>query len=284
MIGQNRCLLLSVSALIASLTPLIFAGSLVAADDDGKKEEEARREQQLKIMKLSALQYTLSPADDSKRPFKFHENAIMRFSNPAGFSKDGAIYLWTDRGQPQALFKIYTPDNEIYAHEWQSFSESPLIAERNGQTVWNPNEPGITFRELPDAPKPAESPADRLRQMKLLAGKFSVSYRSTKDSKPDELRLLNQPLFRHEANAEAKRLDGAMFGFAQSTAPMGFLLFEARRDGESYRYYYAFARLSTQSMTARLGDKEIYSVEKYDYKRDPTKTFLQLSTQPIPKE
>jgi hypothetical protein len=284
MIGQNRSLLLLVSAFVASLTPLIVAGSLGAVDDDGKKEEEARREQQLKIMKLSAKQYALSSADDSKRLFKFHENAIMRFSNPAGFSKDGAIYLWTDRGRPQAFFKIYTPDNEVFAHEWQSLSESPLVAEREGKTIWNPTEPGITFRELPDAPKPTESAAERLRQMKLLAGKFSVSYQNNQESKPEELRLLNQPLFRHEPSAEAKRLDGAMFGFAQSTAPMGFVLFEARRDKESHRYFYSFARLSTGAMTAKLGDKEIYSVEKYNYRRDPTKTFLQLSKQPIPKE
>jgi hypothetical protein len=285
MIARSRSSLLLRSTFVTAVVSSLSIGQLKSADDDGKKEEEVRLEQQLKMMRRSAELYTLSHADDGKRVFKFHEAAIMRFSNPVGSSRDGAIYLWTDRGQPQALFKIYTPDNEIFAHEWQSLSESPFVAEREGKTIWNPTEPGITFREMPDAPKPAESAAERLRQMKLLAGKFSVSYRTGQDdSKPEELRLLNQPLFRHEANAEAKRLDGAMFGFAQSTAPMGFLLFEARRDGESHRYYFAFARLSTQSMIAKLGDKEIYSVEKYNYRRDPTKTFLQLSKQPIPKE
>jgi hypothetical protein len=263
----------------------MFVGRLLAFDEPEKdKEEEARRDRRLKSMKGSAQMYAVSPSDDLKRLFKLQENAIMRFSNPVGFSSDGAIFLWTDRGQPQALFKIYTPDNEIFAHEWQSLSESPLIAEREGKTMWNPTEPGIAFRELPDAPKPAESAAERLRQMKLLAGRFSVSYGPVRDAKPEELRLLTQPLFRHEASDEARRLDGAMFGFAQSTTPMGILLLEARREGESHRFYYAFARFSTQAMTARLGDKEIYSVEKYNYKRDPRLTFLQLSRQPIPKE
>jgi hypothetical protein len=282
MMGHMRILPFSVYVAIALLALTVLSCRLDAVDDDGKKDES--REQQLKLMNRTAERYTLSHDDDRKQLLKFHDTAIMRFSNPVGFSKDGAIYLWSYRGQPQAVLKIYTPDNENFAQEWQSLSEGPLIAEREGKTIWNPAEAGITFRELPDAPKPAESAAERLRQMKVLTGKFSVSYRAVQDSKPEELRLLTQPLFRHEANVEAKRLDGAMFGFAQSTTPMGLLLFEARREGESHRYYYAFARFSTQSMTAKLGDKEIYSVEKYNYRRDPKLTFLQLRGQPLPKE
>jgi hypothetical protein len=283
MICQCRSPILTAFALTAVLASAMFGGHPVAADDDGKKEEEARREQQFKIMKRIAEQCTLSHAEDRKRIYKFHENAIMRFSNPVGFSKDGAIYMWSDRGQPQALLKIYTPDNENLVQEWQSLSESPLVAEREGKAIWNPSEPGIAFREFPDAPKPAESAAERLRQMKSLAGKFSTTY-STRDTKPDELRLLIQPLFRHEANDEAKRLDGAAFGFSQSTTPMCILLVEARRNGESYRYHYAFARFSTQTMTTKLGDKEVFAVERYDLSRDPKKAFLALPKQPIPKE
>ncbi|HEV3387080.1 MAG TPA: hypothetical protein VG097_19835 [Gemmata sp.] len=284
MIGHSRSFHPPGYFLAASLALTMFAGKLHAADDEGKKEEEARREQQLKVMKCFAELYTLSHADDRKRLYKLHENAIMRFSNPVGGTKDGAVYLWSDRGQPQAVLKIFTYDNEVFVQEWQSLSESPLVAEREGKTIWNPAEPGIAFRELPEAPKPADSTAERLRQMKSLAGKFSTTYTAGKETKPDELRLLIQPLFRHEADAEMKRLDGAVFAFSQSTAPMGFLLFEARRNGESHRYYYAFARLSTQAMTARYGDKEIYSVEKYDFKRDPKQTFLQLPRQSAPNE
>src|SRR5579872_5312310 len=200
MIHRCRSLILSAFAIAAALAPTMFVGHLVAADDDGKKEEEARREQQLKAMKSFAGQYTLSLANDRKRVFKFHESAVMRFSNPVGGSKDGAIFMWSDRGQPQALLKIFTYDNELFVQEWQSVSESPFIAEREGKTIWNPSEPGVAFRELPDAPKPAESAAERLRQMKSLAGKFSTTYLAGIDPKPDELRLLTQSLFRYEAN------------------------------------------------------------------------------------
>ncbi len=269
---------------IAVLAAILLNAPIGAADDDEKKDEDARREQQLRNMKRFAEMYTVSPSEEPKRRFKLHENAVMRFSNPVGVSKDGAVFVWSDRGQPQALLKIFTSDNENFAHEWQSLSESSLIAERDGNVVWNPAEPGIVFRELADAPRPVASAAERLRQMKLLAGRFKVTYKAGGDTKPDELRLLVQPLFRHDANLEFNRLDGAILGFSQSTAPMALLVFEARRDGEGDRYYYGFARLSTRAMTATYGDREIFSVEQYDYSRDPKQTFLQLAPQPFPKE
>jgi hypothetical protein len=268
---------------------MIFDGHLEAADDakplTEKKEEDAPREQQLQNMKRSAAQYKISFADDAKRQIKFHENAAMRFSNPVTRAKDGAIYVWSEHGRPQAIFKLYTYDNEIYHHEWQSLSESALVAERDGKIVWSPAEPGINYRELPDAPKPAETAVERLRQMKSLAGKFSSTYTDIpRDAKPVDLRLLIQPLFRFEVDNESKFLDGAIFGFAQGTAPPAILLIEARLTSESQRYYYAFAKMASGSVSARYREKEIFSVEKYDFSRDPKKTFFWLPRQPVPKE
>jgi hypothetical protein len=264
----------------------VFFSQLYAKDDPVKdKDEEARRELQLKNMKRSVAQYTFSPADDRKRLFKWHENAVMRWSNPLVNVKDGAVYLWTDHGRPQAVIKLYTFDNELFTHECQSLSESRLIAEREGKTVWNPTEPGIKFLELSDAPKPAETAAERLRQMKALAGKFSATYTPIPtDAKPFELRLLIQPLLRFEKSDDPQYLDWALFAFANGTDPQGLLLIEARRSEESRRFYYAFAKMASGAVHARYDDKEIFSSEKYDFSRDPKRTFLLLPKQPIAKE
>jgi hypothetical protein len=284
MISQIRLGVLSGPPLGAALASAVFASVLFCSHLDAMgepgtdKEDEARRDQQLKNMKRSAAQYTLSPADDRKRQFKFHEDAAMRFSNPIYGTKDGAIYVWSDHGRPQAILKLFTLDDERFTHEWQSLSENPLIAERDGKTVWNPTEPGLTFRELPDAPNPAESAAQRLRQMKSLADKFSSTYTKI------ELRLLIRPLFRIEANDDTKCLDGALFAFANGTAPLGLLLLEARRTGAGQRWHYAFARMGSGAVTAKYGDKEIFSVERYDFSRDPKQTFLPLNRQSVPKE
>jgi hypothetical protein len=75
-----------------------------------------------------------------------------------------------------------------------------------------------------------------------------------------------------------------MFAFVQSTAPIGLLLFELRRTKDGPRYYYAFASLVTGPVTARYGEKEVFSHEKDYVQRDPKLPYLQLHNQPVPKE
>jgi hypothetical protein len=158
-----------------------------------------------------------------------------------------------------------------------------LVAEKGGKDFWKPAEPGIKFQELPDAPQPADTPAARLRQMKALAGKFSVtSTRLARDAKPTELRLLIQPLFRFETGDPPQRPDGALFGYTEGTDPMALLLLEVRRTKEGDRYHYAFVRLTTFAVAAKYGGSEIYSADKYTFRRNPQETFLQLGQQPVP--
>jgi hypothetical protein len=119
MIGQNF-LAFAFGMILASS---MLGGQIDARDEPnevpGKDKEEAQRELQLKNMRRSAAQYSISPAEDRKRLFKFHETAIMRFSNPVFAAKDGAVYIWTDRGRPQAIMKLYTYDEEHFNHEFQ---------------------------------------------------------------------------------------------------------------------------------------------------------------------
>jgi hypothetical protein len=264
----------------------IICAQVDAVDEQGKdKEDEARKEVQLKNMRRAAAAYTLSPADDLKRHFKFHEDPVIRFSNPVLGTKDGTAYIWSDRGRPQAIVKLYTWDNEHFSHEWQSLSENALVAERDGKTIWSPTGPGIRFQEVPDAPKPAATMAERLRQMKSLAGKFSATYtHGIGDQKPSELRLLPQPVFRFELKDDPQSLDGALFVFVQGTGPIGLLLLEARKKGEGHQWQYAFAKLAGGSVVGRYEEKDVFTAEKYDHKFDPKQTFLILQRQPMPKE
>jgi hypothetical protein len=264
---------------------VLCCGPLGTADEPGKdKEDEARRAEQLKNLKRSAAQFMVFSADDRKRPFKFHAEAIQRFSNPVTGCKDGALYLWVDRGRPRAIVKVFTYDNEYLTHEFQSLSEGAIVAERDGKSVWTPADPGVTYRELAGAPVPAESAPERLRQMKTLAGKFGATYTEGANIKPVDLRLLIRPVLRFETGDDQRGPDGAAFAFANGTNPMALLLLEARPVGESWKYYYAFARLGAGPVAARYDEKEVFSVKQYDWRRDPKQTFIVLPRQPIPKE
>jgi hypothetical protein len=233
----------------------------------------------------SAAQYTLTPAGENKKSFKFHETPVMKWGNPIGGAKDGAIYIWTDGHRPQAILKLFSHDGVIFTHEWQSLAEGAIVAERNGSVIWNPNKAGITFMELPDAPTPGENAASRLRQMKSLADKFSGTVtRFAKDATPTKLRLLTQPLFRFKSGDSPENPDGALFGFAEGTDPAGLLLLEARRTKEGERWHYAFTKLSTFAITGELGGKEIYSAPKYDFLHDQKETFFRLAQQRLPEK
>ena len=272
-------------SILGVLAAVVFCGPLGAAEEPEKdKEEAARREQQLKNMKRSAAQYTLSSADTPQRAFKFHETPALRSSNPVGGSKDGVLYLWTNHGRPQAVLKLYTFNNKTYTHAWLSLSENNFVAERDGKVIWSPTEPGIKLREIQGAPEPAETAAERLRQMKTLSAKFSATYTALdSDGKPFELRILTQPLFRYETDDDY-RADGALFGYVQSTAPVGLLLLESRQTPVGHRWHYAYSSLVSGTVTARYGGQEVFSLERGNVHRDPKQTYVLFHSLPVPKE
>jgi hypothetical protein len=254
-------------------------------EPEQEKAEEARREQQLQNMKRSAAQYALSSADMPKRAFKFQETAVLRFSNPVSGTQDGALYLWTDHGRPQAIVKLYTFNNKTYSHAWLSLSQNSFSAERDGEVIWSPTEPGITWREVPNAAQPAATAAERLRQMKTLSSRFSATYTALRsDGKPFDLRILTQPLLRYETDDDY-HADGALFGYVQSTAPVGLLLLESRQTQGGRRWFYAYASLVTGHVTGRYEDQEVFSLERENNPdRDPTQLYLLFHSLPVPNE
>lgn len=267
------------------LATLMFVGPFALADEPEKdKEQEAQRAQSLKNMQRSAAQYALSSGDAPQQAFKFHETPAMRSSNAIGGSLDGALYVWTDHGRPQAVLKLYTFNSKTYTHAWLSLSENNFVAERNGKVIWIPTEPGITWREIPGAPQPAETAAERLRQMKTLAAKFSASYIALNSvGKPFELRILTQPLLRYETD-DNDRAEGALFGYVQSTAPVGLLLLEFRGTREGPRWHYAYSSLTSGLVTARYGDEQVFSLKRGNSHQDPRQPYLLLHSQLVPKE
>ena len=268
-----------------ALCAALIVGGRAGAGDDDAKAEEARRARQLDKMKRSAAQYTLCVDGDRRHSFKFVESTVLRWTNPVAGAKDGTVFLWTRGGRPQAALQLYTYDDDHFNHEWQSLADGRLTAERAGEVTWNPIEPGIRFEVLPDFEAPAASAPARLRQMKSIAAKFSFVFTGFGQSPTAvELRLLPQPLYRYEQSNDPQRFDGALFAFVQGTDPQGLLVVEARGEGAKQRWHYGIARMASGSVTARLGDREVFSVGKYDFSRDPRKTFLTLHQQPVPEK
>jgi hypothetical protein len=272
------------ASVLGLLVAFLSCLPLGAVDEPEKDKEEEARRQGLRNMERSAAQYALSSANTPKQVFKFDETAAMRFSNPVSGTKDGALYVWTNHGRPQALLKFFTFNNKTYSHAWLSLSEGTFVAERDGKLAWSPIEPGIQFREIQDAPQPAETAAKRLRQMRTLSAKFSATYTAVHlGARPFELRLLTEPLLRYETDDDYGA-DGALFGFAQSTTPVGLLLLESRQTAGGQRWHFAYSSLVTGPVTAWYEDREVFSLERDVASVDPKQPFVLFRELPVPKE
>ena len=119
-----------------------------------------------------------------------------------------------------------------------------------GEVHWNPKPSGLTFRDVPNAPRPAETaPAGRV-QMNNLIKRFSAVAHPGRTS---ELSLLPDPIDRY-SNAEAGRVDGAMFRFAIGTNPEVMVVLGAQgstREKASWRYAVARATAALTDSSSR---------------------------------
>jgi hypothetical protein len=160
--------------------------------------------------------------------------------------------------------------------------EAKLVAREGGRVVWSPEAPGVEFKDIPGAPPPGETPAARLRQMKVLADRFKVTMTGWKADKSDreELRLLPKPLYRDEpseaSGTDPGWIDGGVFAFVQGTDPEAVLMLEVvGREGRR-RWQYAFARATASGLEVRLDKTVVWAVEFLEGRTTPLKPQMTL--------
>jgi hypothetical protein len=119
---------------------------------------------------------------------------------------------------------------------------------------------GLEFREIPDAPAPANTEAERLRQMRDLLKRFSAREYYDITSQDYALRLLTRPIDRY-ADSASGLLDGAIFIYANGTNPEALLVIEAQRKGAGSppSWSYAAAPLTRAQPTIRLGQRDVWT-------------------------
>src|SRR5262249_6759307 len=123
------------------------------------------------------------------------------------------------------------------------------------------SEAGLRFVDVPEAPAPADTEAQRLVQLKQLAKEFAGS-KKTARGRETEVRLLPQPIHRYAAPKQGI-LGGGLFAFVEGTDPEIFLLIEARGESaDKARWQFAATRMvSTEEVRLRHRDREVWSAE-----------------------
>jgi len=239
-------------------------GAAVARPQDAPAGPAAAKEAAGKwvpLFRQHAGEYTIRAAGGEQAEARMLPDPLLRWWQPVRGGDDGALYLWIRAGRPVAVMSFFTYKQRDgicnIIHEDHSLAEGPLRAEWRGQPRWRTAGPGLTFRPVPEAPAPADSPAARLRQMQAIVRDFSAE---TKDDKGSTwpLRPLARALYRYEGTVPAIP-DGALYAFAQGTDPEAFLLIEARAEGKALRWHHALARYTDLEIRIRLKGREAFA-------------------------
>ena len=146
---------------------LLAAATLTTAGQkppsSGTDAESAER---LERMKRQAAEYVVKLQTDPPTELKLIDQPLLRFDNPVGGVRDGIIAMWKDGNRPAVVAQVFQIRDGQWIHECQSLARSALSMERDGDTVWEPQQAAEAFRPLSDAPQPADTPVKRLVQMR----------------------------------------------------------------------------------------------------------------------
>ena len=138
---------------------------------DPKDDATAR----LAYMKDSVGPYVVRPREADSAPFRLEPEPIFRLNNAVSGVKDGAIFLWLDDlGRPEAAIQVFKIPSGAWLHEFTSLSTAPFVAKAGRYPTWHPSGPGVEYKPVPDAPRPAPTPEQRLRQMRAMAEDFTA--------------------------------------------------------------------------------------------------------------
>jgi hypothetical protein len=226
-------------------------------------DTEAVRRAKLEHMKRVIDGVVLETRGQPPRQLQRSEHPVLRYSNPLTLEHgDGATFLWLDGKRPLAAISLSFRHTDKVYWELSSLSDQPLRLTQDGSAVWQPKSCSRASAAIPDAPPPGATPAARLTQMRALARQFQV--REQRRNQWQEGRLLTQPLHRWE-DASAGIVDGALFGYAETTDPELLLLIEARTSAGSgdAKWYYQLGKMTSSPMTVKLNETEVWSIGSY---------------------
>jgi hypothetical protein len=244
-----------------------------AAQQPGKNEPPEEPAKLNEVIEKSVGWYDVLP-EEGAAPLT--PVPVIRWRNVVrGQEGEAMMVVWPHNGRPIAVASIYPWEGSMN-HEFDSLSRgTKLLAKDKDRVIWSPQTPGVEFKQVPGAPKPAKAPAERLLQMKGIAERFKATMTgwAADNSDKESLRLLPRPLYRYDlANAkepDPQLLDGGLFAYVQGTDPEVVLILEAIGSAEKAEWHYACVRATSGGLEVKLGDDIVWTAPKYPNARDP---------------
>jgi len=190
-----------------------------------------------------------------------------------GKAWSGSYFIWLADGEP-VLVGCYFIDASkpeyrrlcVELHTLTNKPLEPLQIDSTPKFLWKPDATKLAVLNPAGAPEVGGNARIRLRQMRELARKFSVTmYREKRISK-EELRLLPQPIFRYP-RAEMADGDGAIFAYVATTGtdPEFLLAVETHVMDGKVTWVVKPIRFTTRELELRSGDSVQWSAAEYDW-------------------
>ncbi|NLS95240.1 MAG: hypothetical protein GXX96_24040 [Planctomycetaceae bacterium] len=250
----------TVHGLLAALLMCLWASPSTAQapkTEDDSQSQNAREADAL--TRAEAKQWTFAAKNGDE--FKLVPSSVLHWDNPIDGELYGNVFVWTDKGRPAvvaSILKWYTPFTH-QSTELHSLSAEPLIGKYDGALRWYPDRAGVKYHAIPDAPVPADTEFQRLRQIRSITARFTADV--TDRHVPDQvylLRLIPRPVLRY-ASPEHDVLDGALFAYVKATDPEVLLLIEAGGKGTSASWRYAVAQMDSVVMHVTLDGRQVWT-------------------------
>ena len=253
---------------------LLVCGGHASADDDPDRPSSAVRlkflQQLLRDMRVESTE------EADQRELKFQMTPLLRYNDTPRGIADSVIFRLGTRGRPIALVtaEIYGGTGRQYLlnHEFLAIDDARVRLKRDTFRWQPPKEAGVKFQLLDAGQRPSDTARARLSQFKQLAGRFAA--REEWNRVEMELRVLPTPIDRY-VPSDKPNADAAIFAFVQGVNPEAVLLLET--DGKEWSY--AWARLGSAKVVAKLDDKTVWEVPQGVAGEDPSAgyTFMHRS-------
>ena len=242
-------------------------GGSCGAEPPGDRAASEEPKKLNDLIEKSVHWYDVFPAADATT--RLDPQPVLRWRNVIrGQEGEAMMVVWPHNGRPVAMASIY-PWEGWMCHEFDSLSrENRVIARDRDRVIWSPETAGVEFKDVPDAPRPAKTHAERLRQMKAIAQRFKATMTGWQgdDKDQEELRLLPRPLYRYDLkNAkepDLSLLDGALFAYVLGTDPEVVLVLEAIGTEEKSAWQYAVVRATSGGLEVKLGREVVWTARK----------------------
>jgi hypothetical protein len=263
-----------VGVLLWCLASSLASAGTCGAQPPGKDDPPEEPKRLNDLIEKSVHWYDVLPGADAATPLT--PQPVLRWRNVIrGQVGEAMMVVWAHNGRPVAMASIY-PWEGMMSHEFDALSrENKVIARDKDRVIWSPATAGVEFKDVPAAPRPAKTPAERLRQMKAIAERFKATMTGWQadNSDREELRLLPRPLFRYDLanakNPDPDLLDGALFAYVQGTDPEVVLMLEAIGTSAKAVWQYALVRATSGGLEVKLDDAVVWTAPKAPANRNP---------------